>query len=69
MVNTPECSIAEEARAPSSAFYTPGLLLFPETRGGRGGVGGGDSLINIPCACGAETQKLGQRDGGEQLRP
>lgn len=48
MVNTPECSIAEEARAPPSGFYTPGLFLFPETRGGRRGVGGGDSLINIP---------------------
>lgn len=69
MVNTPECLIAEEARAPPSAFYTPGPLLFPETRGGRRGVGGGDSLINIPCTRGAETQKPWQRDGGEQLRP
>lgn len=30
MVNTPECLIAEEARAPPSGFYTPGLFLFPK---------------------------------------
>lgn len=69
MVNTPECLIAEEPRAPPSGFYTPGLFLFPETRGGRRGVGGGDSLINIPRAGSAGTQKPGQRDGSEQLRP
>lgn len=33
MVNTPECLIAEEARAPPSAFFTPGLLLFPRNEG------------------------------------
>lgn len=69
MVNTPERRIAEEAHRPSVGFLHGRAVFVPRNEGRSQRSRRRGQPNKQTRARGAETQKPGRRDGGEQLRP